>query len=214
MNLRILVCKRCLDVPQEQLRSIVLPADPVPKMNARPQDFVGASSDFRSVGPPTIDPTTGIPVPSSNLRITQNDQNRTTTPYGRPTGLSQNAVMPRQAGKIYGAQLAVLSVTSVGCLVTVTCSAVHGLQPDDQVSVEGLSAGNGFYSVQVPTATSFTFQTEDPVNPQLTSGTRIVNAKVGIPRNYTDIPVPYGRSEIQPIGTPPGPPTNVMVVPD
>ena len=213
-NLRILVCKKCLDVPQEQLRAIVLPADPVPKENARPQDFIGASSDFRTLGPPTIDPTTGIPVPSQVLRVTQSNQNRTTSPYGRPTGLSQNAVMPRQAGANYGVSIPVLSISSVGCLVTVTCSAVHGLQPDGQVSIEGLTAGNGFYSVQVPTATMFTFQTKDPVNPQLTPGTRVVNTLVGLPRNYVDFPLPYGSSEGQPTLTPPGPPTNVMVVPE
>ncbi len=38
-NLRILVCRRCLDVPQEQLRTIILPPDPPPIMNARVPDF-------------------------------------------------------------------------------------------------------------------------------------------------------------------------------
>jgi len=36
-NLRILVCRSCLDVPQEQLRTIVLPPDPVPVVNPRPE---------------------------------------------------------------------------------------------------------------------------------------------------------------------------------
>jgi hypothetical protein len=31
-----LVCHRCLDVPQEQLRSIILPPDPYPRSNPRP----------------------------------------------------------------------------------------------------------------------------------------------------------------------------------
>lgn len=35
-NLRILVCRTCLDVPQAQLRSYSPPADPVPILNARP----------------------------------------------------------------------------------------------------------------------------------------------------------------------------------
>lgn len=38
-NLRLLVCKSCLDVPQEQLRTIVLPPDPVPVMNPRPEPY-------------------------------------------------------------------------------------------------------------------------------------------------------------------------------
>ncbi len=39
MNLRILVCPPCKDVPQEQLRPIVIPPDPVPRANPRPEDF-------------------------------------------------------------------------------------------------------------------------------------------------------------------------------
>lgn len=36
-NLRILVCPKCYDLPNEQLRSILIPADPVPLQNPRPQ---------------------------------------------------------------------------------------------------------------------------------------------------------------------------------
>lgn len=38
-SLGILVCPRCLDKPQEQLRTIILPPDPPPIMNARPPNF-------------------------------------------------------------------------------------------------------------------------------------------------------------------------------
>ncbi len=39
-NLRLLVCTRtCLDAPQAQLKSIVLPADPVPIPYAIPEPF-------------------------------------------------------------------------------------------------------------------------------------------------------------------------------
>jgi hypothetical protein len=40
-NKRILVCNRCLDKPQEQLRTITLPADPVPVMYPRPPRAAG-----------------------------------------------------------------------------------------------------------------------------------------------------------------------------
>lgn len=33
---RIFVCETCLDVPQDQLRAIILPPDPVPVKNPRP----------------------------------------------------------------------------------------------------------------------------------------------------------------------------------
>lgn len=39
MNLRLLVCQSCLDVPQEQLRTIILPIDPVPIADPRPGEF-------------------------------------------------------------------------------------------------------------------------------------------------------------------------------
>ena len=38
-NLRLLVCKTCLDVPQPQLKAKVLPPDPVPVQDSRPEWF-------------------------------------------------------------------------------------------------------------------------------------------------------------------------------
>lgn len=40
MNIRVLVCRRCLDKPQEQFRTIILPPDPPPIINARPPNFL------------------------------------------------------------------------------------------------------------------------------------------------------------------------------
>lgn len=39
VNKQLLVCSACYDRPQEQLRAIILPADPVPIPNPRPQNF-------------------------------------------------------------------------------------------------------------------------------------------------------------------------------
>jgi hypothetical protein len=38
-NLRILVCRSCLDDPQQQLRAKILTPDPIPIWNARPEPF-------------------------------------------------------------------------------------------------------------------------------------------------------------------------------
>jgi hypothetical protein len=38
-NVSILVCPRCIDVPQEQLRTIILPPDPPPIVNARVPNY-------------------------------------------------------------------------------------------------------------------------------------------------------------------------------
>ena len=45
-----LVCQSCLDVPQEQLRTIVLPPDPVPIMNARPESYVSDDNSMSALG--------------------------------------------------------------------------------------------------------------------------------------------------------------------
>src|SRR5262249_9596910 len=38
-NLRLLVCPSCKDKPQEQLRTIVIPADTVPTKDPRPENY-------------------------------------------------------------------------------------------------------------------------------------------------------------------------------
>ena len=84
-NLRLLVCNTCYDVPQEQLRAIVVPADPMPIDQPRIQDFVAASQDTRvTSGQNTTDPITGIPVLGGDTRITQADQTRVTQQTGEP----------------------------------------------------------------------------------------------------------------------------------
>ena len=62
INRRILVCDECLDTPQQQLRAIVVPADPVPILNPRVQDYVTAETNYRYTQGNTVDPTTGLPV--------------------------------------------------------------------------------------------------------------------------------------------------------
>jgi hypothetical protein len=202
-NLWILVCEHCYDKPQEQLRAITLPADPVPIFYPSVEDFANAETDYRSVAfAPATDPRTGLPVYANDLRTTVECVNRTTIPYGDPIGLDANAVMPLQVnGGIpthYDIVLPVLSLFSYDCLVTVTCGAVHNLQPNQQVAITGMTTGNGFYSVAVPTATVFTFQTAQPCQPQLTNTTRMVTTNVGLPLGFTDIPLPYGYAIPQP----------------
>lgn len=49
-NQRQLVCPPCNDAPQEQLRTIVLPPDPVPIMNARPENYVADDNPLSPIG--------------------------------------------------------------------------------------------------------------------------------------------------------------------
>jgi len=58
-NLRLLVCSDCYDAPQEQLRAIVVPADPTPIINARVQDFVTAETNTRYTSGTSLVPISG-----------------------------------------------------------------------------------------------------------------------------------------------------------
>jgi hypothetical protein len=190
-NLYIYVCTKCTDVPQEQLRAIILPADPVPIDQPRVEDFAAAETDYLTVSEPQFDPVTGIQLPSApTLLVTQDCENLTDQPVGRPEGLTQAAVMPLQGTVEYGVPLSPIAIYAIANTVTVTCSVVHGLQPGKQVSIQGLSGGgNGFYTVAVPTATVFSYQTMKPVSPQLTPTTMMVTANVGLPRGYDELPL-------------------------
>lgn len=171
-NTRILVCEHCLDVPNEQRRSIAVPADPTPVMNARVQDYAEAETDFQTITAPTVyDAATGIPIPGTTTLLTEDGQNLTTQPFGpgpfgRRVGLEQDAVMPLNDDVIYAVKLPILSVIANGTdVVSVTCYEPHGLVTNAQISIEGLNAreANGFYSVTVTTATAFTYQVNRPI---------------------------------------------------
>ena len=46
-NIYILVCPHCYDDPQQQLRSIVVPSDPVPIKNPRIEPFLADETNYR-----------------------------------------------------------------------------------------------------------------------------------------------------------------------
>lgn len=196
INKRILVCSPCLDTPQNQLRSIILPADPVPIMNPRVENYAAAETDNIAINAPTVtDFWTGIPIPSTTDIITQDGQSVTTQVSGKPTGLDQNAVMPLFNQDNYRVVLLPLSVSSQTgtSTITVTFSSAHGLNTNDQIAVEGLTnnLADGIYSVTVTTATAFTYQVDNaiPVGGLLQGTTLMVTALVGLPYNYNQIPL-------------------------
>ena len=62
VNKRILVCNTCYDEPQNQLRAIIIPADPVPIVNPRVEPYAWDEIDRRQVyGYNATNPSTGIP---------------------------------------------------------------------------------------------------------------------------------------------------------
>lgn len=193
-NVRILVCRTCTDTPQEQLRAIVVPADPVPIDQPRTQDFAQAETNYQTISaPPTIDPVTGIPIPGTTTLVTEDGKNLLTQPIGIPDSLNQSAVMPLEGTTAYRVRLYPLSVSSLGSdLITVTFSTAHGLSTNDQIVVQGLSNvdADGAYSITVTTATAFTYQSNVaiPAGALLTGSTLMVTANIGLPYGFDQIP--------------------------
>lgn len=192
-NLRFLVCQPCYDKPQPQLKPLILTADPLPIINARPEDYNYANNSVLSEPGFTLNAQTGIPVPTDDEIVTEGGTHITIQPIGKPVGLDPNAIQPLYLTKAYDVLLPVLSISGNGTnIVTVTTSSAHGLTTNDQVSVTGITNNDamGFYSVTVVSATVFTYQAPKAVSSGglLTSNTRIVTALVGIPPQYTQIP--------------------------
>jgi len=89
-NTRLLVCRRCTDVPQEQLRSITLPPDPIPVYQPRVEGFLQAETDYRTTVSDETYGWTGIPVPGGDIRATEDDDTRVTQTTGEaPGGLNE-----------------------------------------------------------------------------------------------------------------------------
>jgi len=91
INKRLLVCGPCYDEPQQQLRAIVIPPDPMPIVNPRIQNFPTAETNTRATsGQNAVDPITGLPIINGDTRITQDDEVRVTQQTGEPpNGLNQ-----------------------------------------------------------------------------------------------------------------------------
>lgn len=92
INKRMLVCNTCMDVPQQQLRAIIIPADPVPISNPRTEPYMWDEIDHRQIsGFNETDPRTGIPIPLGDVRVTTLDEvatndKRVTQQTGEPPG--------------------------------------------------------------------------------------------------------------------------------
>lgn len=196
-NLRILVCGPCLDTPQEQLRTIVLPPDPQPIINARPELYAEDSTDYMTqITGSTIDPTTGIPVPSTVTMATLTGQTMNKQPLGPSAnprsnlGLDANAQMPLVDAIKWGQPIPFLSVMANGSyLVTVTCYQAHGLAAGAQIACVGLSnpEADGFFNATVTTGTAFTYPTNRPISAGslLTAHVKMVTANAGTPWNFS-----------------------------
>lgn len=89
-NLRILVCDTCEDTPQPQLKPRIIPPDPMPIMNARPERYSEYETNTRITQGNTVDFWTGLPVAGGDTRITQTGNVRTTQATGAAIGSRDN----------------------------------------------------------------------------------------------------------------------------
>lgn len=205
MNLKILVCAPCYDQPQQQLRAIVVAADPLPIQNPRVELYDTIGNDIRvasgALYGAATDPTTGIPIPPTTERATSTGDLRSAQETGPSSsrinntpGLDPNAVMPLFGTKAYGVKLKVSAMASTGgTTITVICSAAHNLNTGDQISVEGtsLSKTDGFYNVIVTSSVQFTYEVASAIlasSAILLPTTIVKTALVGVPRNMSAIP--------------------------
>lgn len=56
-NIRFLVCQPCYDKPQPQLKPVMITQDPIPILNARPENYAYAETNKRSISGQVITPT-------------------------------------------------------------------------------------------------------------------------------------------------------------
>jgi len=195
INKRILVCDTCYDEPQNQLRAIVLPADPMPIINPRVEPYAWDETDRRQVsGYNTTNAATGIPVPQGDTRVTTADgaatnNTRVTQQTGEPPygtnqlpGTDPNAVGYRP----------ILGVGNVGGAIRLTVVNTDGFITNQRVivgDVQGATAANGSWVITVVNQTKIDLQ-GSTFSGTYTSGGYIIN----------DPSLPYGFDEIPKTG--------------
>ena len=188
VNLKQLVCRRCNDIPQTQLRAIVLPADPMPVLNPRVQNYQAASTDYRTTsGQNTVDPTTGIPIPGTTMRITENDDYRVTQQTGAPNG-SLNELPGTDPNAVTYRVISSAADNGAG-LIRLTVNTTSGMITGQQVTVGdvvGTTEANGNWTITVISLTEIDLVGSTFAN-AYSSGGYVVN-NPALPYNNTEIP--------------------------
>lgn len=188
INRGILVCSACLDTPQEQLRAIVVPADPVPILNPRIEYFSSYSTSERLTSQPsTTDALTGLPIPQGETRITQDDQTRTVQQTGEPPfGLNQ---LPGTDPNAVTFRTITNAVDNGSGLIRLTVATTNGLITNQNITVGevgGVTSANGNWKITVISNTEVDLQ-DSTFAGTYTSGGYVVN-NPSLPYNYTEVP--------------------------
>ena len=193
INKRILVCNTCYDEPQQQLRAIIIPADPTPIINPRVEPYAWDEIDRRQVsGNNTTNPQTGIPVQQGDTRVTTidgdiPDRTRVTqqtgeAPYGtnQKPGTDPNAVTFRD----------ITNVTNNGIgIIRVTVSVTSGFITGQRViinDVDGVDAANGKWTITVINPSQFDLQNSSFTGAYVSGGYVINNPS--LPYGFDEVP--------------------------
>jgi hypothetical protein len=192
LNKRILVCRSCYDEPQQQLRAIVVPADPMPIINPRTEPYNWDNTDSRQIsGYNTVNATTGIPVPGGDTRVTslnnEDDGIRVTQQTGEPPygvnqlpGTDPNAVTYRTITNC---------VNNGSGLARLTVATTNGMITGQHITVQevgGVDAANGNWVATVIDNTTVDLQ-GTIFSGTYTSGGYLVN-NPSLPYGFDEIP--------------------------
>lgn len=193
INKRILVCDTCYDEPQQQLRAIALPADPVPVINPRTEPYLWDNTDYRQVsGYNTTSTTTGIPIPRGDTRVTSDSNlptpdKRVTQQTGEPPnglnekpGTDPNAVTYRN----------VTNATNNGIgQIRLTLATTNGMKTNQQVivrDINGVPNADGYFTITVVNETQIDLQNTIFTGSYI-SGGYVINDP-SLPRGFDEVP--------------------------
>lgn len=193
INKRILVCDTCYDEPQQQLRAIALPADPVPIINPRTEPYLWDNTDYRQVsGYNTVNQATGIPVPQGDTRVTSENSlptadKRVTQQTGEPPnglnekpGTDPNAVTYRN----------ITNVTNNGIgQIRVTMPTTNGMKTNQTIiirDVNGVPNANGYFVISVVNETQIDLQNSNFTGFYI-SGGYVINDP-SLPGGFDEVP--------------------------
>lgn len=193
INKRILVCNTCYDQPQNQLRAIVVPADPTPIINPRTEPYAYDSSDTRQVsGYNTTNAATGIPVQGGDLRVTssggvQTSDPRVTQMTGEGSGGTNQ--LPGTDPNAVTYRTITNAANNGSGLIRLTVATTNGLITNQQVTVrevEGATSANGNWTITVVNTTQIDLQSSS-FSGSYTSGGYVIN-NPSLPYDFTEIP--------------------------
>lgn len=193
INKRILVCNTCYDQPQNQLRAIVVPADPTPIINPRTEPYAYDSSNTRQVsGYNTTNAATGIPVQGGDLRVTSSGGAQTSDPrVTQMTGEGSGGTnqLPGTDPNAVTYRTITNAANNGSGLIRLTVATTNGLITNQQVivrEVEGATSANGNWTITVVNTTQIDLQSSS-FSGSYTSGGYVIN-NPSLPYDFTEIP--------------------------